>query len=248
MTHFFKIFIAFYSRNKTTTLLSITGLSMGLLGILILTAKLVNENSFNKDIENGKYIYRILSDYEGFKQPLVPFQLGEVLKHEIPEIEKYGRYSKLPGMIGFIYGIKGEDKIVEPNFYAADNNFLEILNIKNNDGNEIHKIAIGNIALSEKTAIKYFGDENAIGQVLSILFSDRTYRFIVVDIFKDISWNNTFRPELICNLSFYLNILTNNYGIDKHKLTKTLKDDNLETLIVRNKNISEKKFEKKLVK
>ncbi len=242
MTHFFKIFIAFYSKNKTTTLLSITGLSMGLLGILILTAKLVNENSFNKDIKNGKYIYRIISDNEGFKHPLVPFQLGGVLKREIPEIHKYGRYAKLDGLIGFIYGIKNNEKIVEPNFYAADNNFLEILNIKNINGNELHKIEIGNIALSEKTSVKYFGDKNAIGQELSILFKNKTYRFIVVDIFKDIPWNNTFRPEIICNLNFYLDILTNVFGINNHKLTKTLKDDNLETLIVRNINISEKEF------
>jgi hypothetical protein len=50
--YFFKIFVALYSQNKTTTLLSISGLSMGLFGFLILIVKLVNENSDNKVIVN----------------------------------------------------------------------------------------------------------------------------------------------------------------------------------------------------
>ena len=245
MKHFLRVFIAFYKRNKTITLLSVIGLSVGMLGVLILTVKLVNENSYNRDIENGNCVYRIISNMMGFKQPLTPILLGNILKSRLPEIDKYARFAKLDGLIGYIYGIKGEEKIDEPNFYTADNSFLKIMNIKSVNGLELHNIEPGYIALSEKTAIKYFGDKNVIGKDFSVLFKDKLYNFVIVDVFKDIPWNNTFRPELICNLNFYIDILTNIYGADKHKLTKTLEDDNIETIIVRNRNISEKKFKKK---
>ncbi len=245
MNNFFKIFIAFYSRNKTIAILSITGLSLGLLSILILTAKLVNENSYNKDISNGDRIYRIISNNEGFKQPHVPFQLGELLKSRIPEIDDYARYVKLDGIIGYIYGIKGNDKIIEPQFYTGDNSFMKIMDIKTSNGSNLNKLEPGDIILSEKTALKYYGKMDVIGQEFSIMYRDYTYRFIVVDVFKDIAWNNTFRPEMICDISFYVQIETDVFRYTKHEVTNTLEVDNPETLIVRNENISEKEFEEK---
>ncbi|MDY0078540.1 MAG: ABC transporter permease [Bacteroidales bacterium] len=243
MNGLIKTFFNFYFRNKVIALLALLGLSLGLFGIFTLSLKLINEMSYNKNIENGELLYRVISRYEsGFKQPAAPYPLFEMALKQSPHFSVYSRFVKLPNIIGQMYGMIDDVGIIEEEVYAADSNFMELLNFKNLFGSEALKLMPGNILLSKSKAYKYFGTSDIIGKVFTMKLKDKRHNFIVSGVFEDIAWNNTYRPGFVCDLSFHQAILVYEYGYDRDNLLNSLSDDNVCFLLKKEQNISEREF------
>jgi putative ABC transport system permease protein len=238
-----RTFFSFYFRNRVIALLAITGLSMGLFGIFILSLKLINEMSYNEDVKNGELLYRIISrNKSGFKEPIAPYPLFEMVLKQSPSFSAYSRFIKLPGNIGRMYGVKDDNEIIEDEVYAADSNFMKLLNFENLFGHEPLKLMPGNILLSKSNAYKYFGTSDIIGEEFAMKLKDKRHTFIVSGIFEDIAWNNTYRPGFVCDLNFYQDVLIYEYNEDRNELLNTLYQDNVCFLIQREQNTSERVF------
>ncbi len=247
MTHYIKSFWNFYSRNKSLSLLSLFGLSFGLFSMLLNGAQLVNEYSFNKDIPDYEYTYRVIIDDEGFAQAQTPFQFNELIKEEIPEITKSGRIASLNYSIGFAYCVKNGQKIKIENFYTADKEALNLLGIVGLHNEEINNLNHGDVIISESMAKMFFGKTDVRGEVFPISHKRKLYHFKIAQVFKDIDWNHTHQPQVICNPDFYVQILNKQFGFNREKMLNSLESGWIETFIKRNKNTTEKVFIKKFV-
>ena len=248
MTHYIKSFWNFYSRNKSLSLLSLFGLSFGLFSMLLIGAQLVNEYSFNKDIPDYEYIYRVVIASEDLVLARTPFQFNELIKKALPEITESGRISNLNDNIGFVYFIKNGQKIKIENFYAADKAAVDLLGISGLHQEEIRSLNHGEVIISEAIAKKFFGKTDVIGEVFPISHKRKVFHFKIAQVFNDIEWNHTHQAQVICNPDFYLQLLDKYYGINREMLQYSLESEWIEAYIKRNKNTSEKAFIEKFKK
>src|ERR1700759_5289103 len=89
----FKTYIKLALRNlwkrKTSTLINIFGLAVGLACCALVFLYFQHELSFDKGFDNRDDIYRVTSNFQGDSQaPTVGLPYAKFLKSEIPEVEE----------------------------------------------------------------------------------------------------------------------------------------------------------------
>ncbi|KEQ30304.1 ABC transporter permease [Pedobacter antarcticus 4BY] len=186
-------------KNKTYTLINITGLSIGIAGCMLLFVFLNYQLSFDKGHKNGDRIYRFVThwNYSGTEDYSkgIPLPLVQAVKDEISGLDKV---TPVIGRGGIIY-IKDESgKIVlktRESVYYTDPEFFEIFDLPFNAGNQ--KLALSEpntVILSENMAKKFYGStDNAMGK--SFLFGK--INLLVTGVFKDIPKNSSLPLEIV---------------------------------------------------
>ncbi|MDN5213105.1 ABC transporter permease [Fulvivirgaceae bacterium BMA12] len=153
-------------KNKTGFLIKTLGLSICLSFALLLTAFVVNELTFDHFHVNHKQIYRVSSRVTFENQvthyAVTPFPIGAALKDAIPEIENYFRFTYEEKPIYYL----GDKIFYDEATFIADSNFLKVLSYRLLAGNDQALSEPDKIVLTESLARKFFGNNNALGQVV----------------------------------------------------------------------------------
>jgi putative ABC transport system permease protein len=169
-------------REKSNTVINISGLSLGIACSLILFLIVTELSSFDKFHSKRDRIYRIVNQSDGNSeknyQPGVPSVLPDALRTDFPEMEEVvftqyrsGALISIPQSNGDLPKKYSEEKGVaftEPGFFKIfDRGMIE--------GDALKGLDEPNEALISKSwAKKYFGKEDAIGEVLK--FDDKEYK------------------------------------------------------------------------
>ncbi len=157
-------------RQKAYSLITISGMAIGL-GIFMLFA-LVSDTGFNigKLHKNAKRIYGIVqvfsSGNEGERHSAItPAPLIPAMKSEFPEIEDATRSFPADQLT-----VKCKDEIIyENSVLFADPNFISFFSFDMVSGDPETALSKPySIVLTEAAALKYFGDINPIGKILTI--------------------------------------------------------------------------------
>lgn len=156
-------------KNKTVSLINIIGLAIGLAAFIIILSYARHELSFDKFHSNGALIYRCIVETKSENQkgtsPQMVAAIGPALEEEITGIEKTVRF-RLPedrylGYENIPFFVK--------NILYADSGLFEVFSFRLVRGDP--EKALDNpysIVLSEQTAMKMFGTENAIGKMITL--------------------------------------------------------------------------------
>jgi putative ABC transport system permease protein len=155
------------SRRKGFSILNVLGLSIGLAASLLILQYVKDELSFDDFHENGDRVYRVQYDYyrdgERVFQCATAFNnVGPALKADYPEVEDFCRlYLRYGGGV-----VRYNDiSIKEDNVFNADQSFFHIFSYPLIAGDRNTALKQPNTAVvEEKTARKFFGDENPIGK------------------------------------------------------------------------------------
>ncbi|OGU55688.1 MAG: hypothetical protein A2V66_07635 [Ignavibacteria bacterium RBG_13_36_8] len=187
--NYFKITCRNFLKQKIYTLITLSGLAIGL-GVFLFFFRLFywaeTADTFHKDIDNIFIaIQRFNSGNEERHTTDISFPLLPALKNEIPEIENFTRITRKGKII-----VSGGNKIFfENNILFVDKNFLSFFTFKMILGNiETILSEPNSIVLTQSSAEKYFGDASPIGQVLTL---DNKTDVIVTGIIEDISANQS---------------------------------------------------------
>lgn len=171
IVNYFKIASRNMLKQKTYTLITVSGLAVGL-GIFLLIFRFnswrMNVDSFNKDIERTYNLVQVFkSQGEGDRHTeYVPYPLGTVVKSTIPEVEDITGFVQ-SGQVILKYGDK---KFFEDGALYTDANFLSFFTYDILKGNEKTILSKPHsIVLSRKMAEKFFGDENPIGKIITLV-------------------------------------------------------------------------------
>lgn len=198
--------LKFIFRNLTKrpflNLIKVLGLSLALTGLLVITFFLKNELTFDSSHKKSKQIYRYSITSENFfggkhfarvnNSSYIP-----QMKDYFPEIENYVRLAPIRG--GYV---KYNEKFVSLNqAFECDSTFLKIFDCELIVGNAENILNNpGSMIISESFAKKIFGDNNPVGQVLSLpkgQYYAENKEFTVNGIMKDFKQNNHFHPDFI---------------------------------------------------
>jgi putative ABC transport system permease protein len=176
------------SQNKTTSLISIAGLAVGICCFLLLSTYLINELRYDRFHEKADRIVRIAYSYKSADDPeatntaRTPTAPVPVFKQELAEIEDGVRIYDYSG--GRPAAVQYGNKLLnEKKMLLADESFFKIFSFKFLAGNQA--TALDNpssVVISQSTAKKYFGDDNPIGKMLKV---NQTNNMMVTGVVED---------------------------------------------------------------
>ncbi len=177
--------------NRLFSIVNILGLSIGLATTLILFLFILHEHSFDTMYANKERIYRVLlntteDDLETWAN--IPSAIGPELKTNIPDVVDSGRLLRHDfGGTAFIKA--GDDVFAEDKLFWSDPSILEMFDVEIIKGSGAENLkSPNNILLSERTAQRYFGQEDPIGKTVVL---DNRNTFEVKGVYKDFANNSS---------------------------------------------------------
>lgn len=173
-------------RSKTSTLINLSGLTLGVTTSLILFLLIRQQSSFDTFHPNAGRIYRVVSSSDGNQERFysvgVAPALPDAFRNDFPEAEQvvFTSYRGNGSLIS-IPQPKGDSKKFDEKKGVAytQPNYFEVFDRKTLLGDVEKGLDEPNeVVLSAKSAIKYFGRIDAIGEVLS--FESRDFRVTAI--------------------------------------------------------------------
>ena len=183
-----------FVKDRKYALVNLLGLATGLAGVMIISAYVKYELSFDRWYSHSDRIYKIVVEErkDSVVQPIgYPDPLPYTLKDEFPEIESVSRLSR--GGDGFI--IHGRTLGISD--AQVDSSFLQVFNFPFITGNARSALRNENsIVLTQSAAKKLFPDQNPVGRQLTYKdYKGGLQAYNVTGVIRDIPSNTHFSTE-----------------------------------------------------
>ncbi|MFD0765070.1 ABC transporter permease [Mucilaginibacter lutimaris] len=198
-------------QNKTTSLISMAGLAVGICCFLLLTTYLINELRYDRFHTNASRISRLTFSYKSADDAevktaaLTPTAPVPVFKQEFSDVEDGVRVVNYSNMRAAVVQF-GDKVFKEKKMLVADASFFKIFTFNFISGNA--KSALNDpssIVITASTAKKYFGDENAIGKILKV---DQKNNMMVTGVVEDVPEYSQIKFDLLGNYAMMPRSLT----------------------------------------
>lgn len=188
-------------RNKTATLINITGLMIGMTCCLLIGLYIHHQLSYDRFQEKGSRIARVLMGYhfnngEGERKGYyTSTKVLPTLQRSFPEVETGVRMTLNPGIITI-----GDKPFEESNILFADSTLFDVFSFKLLEGDPKNALSgFDKLVLSSSTAKKYFGNKNPVGQVVKMGASARPFE--ITGIIEDCPSNSQIKYDLVASFS-----------------------------------------------
>lgn len=221
LKNYLKVTFRTLRKQKIYSFINVFGLAIGLAFCALIYLYVQDEFSFDRFHENADRIYRAEktmfnpdgSILRGNRNNSIP--LGPSLQEQIPGIEAYTR------IFNRSHYVRTSGEAINEQVYYADPELFDIFSFPFISGNpETALKNLSSVVVSEETAIKYFGTENALGKVLQIRKNDVYEDFEVTGVVENIPSNSTIRFSLLLNVQgdgFYNEQFLDNWNMNIYR-------------------------------
>lgn len=168
-------------RNKVYSLINVIGLAIGLAAVILIFLSIGIECSYDNFHVNMDRIFRV--GFKEYRNDVLSGDfnsffagVGPEIQNNIPEVEKYARISD-----GNAFFLIHNNKAFEiDNIIYTESSFLDLFDFSLTLGDPKSALTSpSSIVLTQKTAMKFFGDTNPIGEIIQ----DNNHRpFIVTGV------------------------------------------------------------------
>jgi putative ABC transport system permease protein len=238
--NFFTVAYRNILRNKSFSIINISGLAIGMTSAMLILLWVQNELTCDNFYKNKDRLYQSWNRDKGNNGiscwAVTPKPLGPGLKKDYPEVEKATRV----GWDQAILFTVGETKInitgtmVDPDFLTMFN-FPFLKGDMNSALNERD-----NIVITQKLSKKLFGNDDAMGKTVRL---DNKYNFVVSAVMKDLPNNTQFDFEFLLPWSYMSTIhqddsswgsnSTKNYVLLKPNTSLASVNSKIENIIIK---------------
>ncbi|MBY0436407.1 MAG: ABC transporter permease [Cyclobacteriaceae bacterium] len=196
--NYFKTSLRHLIKNKTFTFINVFGLVLGISFSTMLYTYVSNELSYDSFHPKSDRTYRVLwvnksiPDNTRTFGSVVPL-IGPELVNSFPEVEEMTRLFQFSGQV--VVEI-GEAKYSERSWFTTeDANFLSVFDFDFIAGDKATALSHSfSVVLTESTAKKYFGEENALGKTMNL---QNLGEVKVTGILKDLPKNSHLQFDLL---------------------------------------------------
>ncbi|MBL7177658.1 MAG: ABC transporter permease [Desulfobacteraceae bacterium] len=156
-------------KNKTFSLINISGLAIGMTCCFLILIWVLDEFSFDRFHKNSADIYRVIcrikSDNDVNSTSWSPLALGPALMQEYPEVIDFTRCT-----LGERSFLRHGDAVFTEKIFWVDPSFFRIFSFKTLEGNLDEALnSPTSLVITRRIAKKYFGtDRNIVGKVLKL--------------------------------------------------------------------------------
>ena len=188
-------------KNKLFSFINILGLSLGIATCFIIMLYVHDELSYDKFNKNASNIARVVfrANINGGKidESVAMPPVAQTMKKDFPEVQDATRILNY-GSSKIIY----KDKAFKDDRFAfTDANFFSIFTLPMVEGNlQTALLQPHTVVITQTTAKKYFGNENAIGKTI-MLTADDNKPYVVTGVIKDIPVNSHFHFDMFGSLT-----------------------------------------------
>ncbi len=175
-------------KNRTASLLGISGLVVGLICVMFIFFWVVDEVSYDRFHEKIDRIFVVHAYLEGGQEKVTfggcPPAVGPAIADEYPEIEVTSRYRPpyTESLLEF-----GDEKYMEKVAFA-DYSLFDIMSFPFLKGGRGEEGVKSKVVLTRTTAEKFFGNENPVGRMIEY---DNSLDLTVVGVIEDIPENSS---------------------------------------------------------
>lgn len=198
-------------KNKFYTIINICGLAVGLATGIMLLLWVQNELSYDKFHKDYQQIYLLSAhfksgDNDNLTYTGVPAPLA-VFAKSIPEVQSVVRtQSEFNQNLSY----QKKNKIFDGNVIAyADTSFFSMFDFRFLKGNQFTAFPNNNsVVVTEATAQKLFGDEDALGKTVGF----HKKNFTVTGVLQNFPENSSIKYDAIFSTGFYGQLFTETGG------------------------------------
>jgi putative ABC transport system permease protein len=173
LKNYFLVGIRNILKYKVFSFINVFGLAVAMSICMLIILMLADQSRYDQFHEKKDRIYRILSDYEGSRQPYAtsPFPLANTLKSEYTVAEATTNLT--PGVGG---DVVYQEKYADMRGYFAEPSFFSIFSFDLEKGDKTTALSSPrSMVISSAIAYQLFNDENPIGKTVE--FADRKLPF-----------------------------------------------------------------------
>jgi putative ABC transport system permease protein len=186
-------------KNKSFTSINIAGLAVGMASAALILLWVQNEVSYDQFHQNKDRLYQMYnrSVFDGklWCWGTTPKPMMKALKQDYPQVDQAARINST----SFLFTLG--DKHLNIPGYFTDPDFLTMFSFPLVQGNpKVALNSMNNIVITEKTAKKLFGNEDAMGKTVKI---DSVDFFTVTGVMKDLPNNTEFDFEYLMPWSYW---------------------------------------------
>ncbi len=195
--NYLKTAVRSMSRQKIYSLINIMGLAIGMTMAILILSWVRDEYKYDRFHHHAGRIYRVSQFFSRggltTKVADTPAVLAETLMLECPEVEWA---TSVRGESSGELVAYGDEKFHETGIGITDNLFFKVFSFPFVEGNPETALALpGTVALSQRTAKRYFDDSEPLGRTLNFYGKD----FIVTGVFQDMPHHSHFHFDLLCS-------------------------------------------------
>jgi len=197
--NYLKIAFRQLTRHKGFSFINISGLALGMTACLLMLMFVVNETSYDNFHPKKDRIFRVITDWgkEGSRMKFAGAMpaIAPTLNEEVPEVEIAARVRH---MTKTVITDAENQTVNEDNAFYGDPEIFDILNWRLLKGNKSSVVDEPfSIVISYKIARKYFANDEAVGQILTI--NDKPYK--ITGVMKDLPANTHLNCEILVSYS-----------------------------------------------
>lgn len=177
--------------NRLYSAINVVGLAVGLAACILILLFVRDELSYDKFWKNADSIYRVQTTFnvpgrEPFVLVLAPGPLKDAAdRYFDQEIEASTRFAGLSPIVQY------EDRVLRESIHWTDPEAASIFDLQVVAGDlEAALSDNSSLAINESFARKYFGDEPALGQVLTLNNFDIQRDYRIAAVFEDLPHNS----------------------------------------------------------
>ncbi len=190
-------------RHKVYTGINLLGLSIGMTACILMLLFVREEISYDKFHSKADNIIRVVDTWTSTDNvehlATSPFPVGRVLQVENPEvIRSVVRFYRPTSWGNDLVLSVGTQSYAEKDFLFSDSTFFEIFSFDFLQGDQAALKTPNQVVITAKTAKKYFGEENPLGQ--QIRFNNQL-DLTVGAVLKDIPANSHIKFDFITSLA-----------------------------------------------
>jgi putative ABC transport system permease protein len=197
IVNYLKIAWRILIRQKAFSFVNILGLAIGMAACVLIVQYMSFELSYDNFHKNGDNIYRI--KHQNYSQgnlienlPKTYSAVGPALKAQFPEVQEMTRVSKTEGLVTARQPNGTLIAFNEGKLYQAEASFLRLFSFPMLEGTAAALNNPNTVVITEKTAKKYFPNQEAIGKTIRVQeqVSGTDVTATVTGVCKDIPANS----------------------------------------------------------
>lgn len=186
----FKVGFRLIKRNPVYSAINIIGLAIGLSAVMMIALYIHQEFSFDRFHSKGdnivRFTYRLETPNATREGAKLPFPMKSVLEADYPEVRQVARFYNWDGDTPLLS--YDNHKHTEEGIFFAENEVFQVFDFDFVAGSpETALNDVKSILLTESLALKYFGQEDPMGKVMTYKNEDD---LIVTGVLKDLPANS----------------------------------------------------------
>jgi len=199
LKNYFKTTFRNTTRHRRYSFINLAGLATALACVILILLWVQHELSYDQFHEKADDIFMVLRGEEETIMAPTSCLLAPSLVAELPEVVNATRFAQIPETEKVLF--RSGEKVFEENISFTDSHFFEIFSfpfLKGTPGSALKGPA--SVVITEKTARKYFGSQEAYGQSIQMFLYGVKMPMSITGVIKDIPSNSHIDCDIFVSL------------------------------------------------